>query len=258
MLTCARAGRWQREPERSHAAQPTVTLADLARHVAREREVVVLELDVDRDERAASPDRGRAEAWVGHGGAEVRRARGEGVAPDRWQRAVLRIRVVVEERRHRQLVRDPAGERICGIDRDRRRRPRQRNERDDVDDTEPRVRAFVVCEREEIGRGPGELPGCELGHEGVRGRDREHRAVVVGVGVDVEQPGAAGSREQVDGVGTPALGDVDDALEHAAQATSAAGGTRRPASGAACDSTHGCASASHSRSSISRSPVSHR
>ena len=65
-------------------------------------------------------------------------------------------------------------------------------------------------------RGRRQPPRRLLAHQG------EHAAVVVGIGVDVEQVRPGGVRQRGDGGAVTTLGDVDDALEHGARLPSPA------------------------------------
>ena len=64
---------------------------------------------------------------------------------------------------------------------------------------------------EPLDHGSGHLPGARLG---APARQREHRAVVVGIRVDVEQRITGGRSDRRDDVHPQALRDVDDAFEH--------------------------------------------
>ena len=78
----------------------------------------------------------------------------------------------------------------------------------------------------------------------------EHRAVVVGVDVQVEQRGAARGGQRVEHGAVAALGHVGDALQHRCRV--------RRGPGATPVECRRCASDSHSRSTTTRSPGSRR
>ena len=80
--TCGRPSDSQHEAERAHAREPAVAFADLARDAARDRDVAAHEHAVDRDERLARADRGRAERRV-RCRRDRSRARGCGSASSR-------------------------------------------------------------------------------------------------------------------------------------------------------------------------------
>ncbi len=103
----------------------------------------------------------------------------------------------------------------------RRDRPRhvvrhERDERDDVGDADARVDTRVLAQVDQLDRSgdPGEQ---RLDDRLVVRREREHRAVVIGVRVDVQERDAASRRRRRsprnDGR-IPALGDVGHSLEH--------------------------------------------
>ena len=66
-----------------------------------------------------------------------------------------------------------------------------------------------------------------VGQLTLRPRQREHRAVVVGIGVDVEQPGVEGGRHPLDRPPVAALGDVRYRQQRQPSSSSS---TNRPAS----------------------------
>src|SRR5690606_21211003 len=79
-----------------------------------------------------------------------------------------------------------------------------------VDRSEPWVHAIVGAQVDVGDRSCGDGPGSVFAHQ------REHAAVVVGVGVDVEQVAAGGGRDGGYRMFVPAFADVDHALEHVA------------------------------------------
>src|SRR5438105_2807521 len=90
----------------------------------------------------------------------------------------------------------------------------QRHDRNDVGGADPRMSAFVRAKVDQVtgARNPGEKrvdEGSVLGHE------REDRAVVVGVGVNVENGRVLRERraDRLDRPLIPALGEVRDGLE---------------------------------------------
>ena len=137
------------------------------------------------------PDQRRARATVN----ASRRTDGQGAA--------LRIGEVVEERRDAERrspiqLRRSRGPRATA---DLGRRRLERDERHDVDHAEPRMHAVVVGEATDASAAAvGEPADRGLGLVGLGARDREHGAVVVGVGVDVEQRRAARPGQPVEDV----------------------------------------------------------
>ena len=112
------------------------------------------------------------------------------------RRPSTRRELAVEEDRQRELVTDPARKlgraraRAAHVLRD------DRHDRNDVRRADPRMRAFVGAQVDAFSR---DSDACyQRTHELVlRADEREHRAVVVLVRVDVEQPGAAGERPPI-------------------------------------------------------------
>ena len=86
-----------------------------------------------------------------------------------------------------------------------------RDERDDVEHAEARVRTLVDAYIQ--GRDDRGCQGADGAFE-VGARDREHRAVVPRVAVDVEKGGANELCQTPDDPGAGAFGDVDDRFEH--------------------------------------------
>ena len=94
---------------------------------------------------------------------------------------------------------------------------RAEDDRRDVDGADVRVQPFVAREVDALDRHFGAV-GERLVQGPRLGREREHRAVVVGVGVAVEHARAAGREGVADGVehsGVAALGHVGDGQQHA-------------------------------------------
>ena len=114
----------------------------------------------------------------------------------------------VEEAGEVEGHRRPAGELVPGPHGVRHGVAGERHERHDVDHPEPRVGAGVVAQVEPGHRLDGHRPRRVLADEG------QHRPVVVGVAVDVEQIGARDRGDRGDQRLVATLADVDDALQH--------------------------------------------
>lgn len=76
--------------------------------------------------------------------------------------------------------------------------------------------AAVQAQVDQFEGGPGDGPGRLLDGGAVEGAEGEDGAVVVGVGVEVEEQVTGGRRQRVEDGPVAALADVDDALETAA------------------------------------------
>ena len=104
----------------------------------------------------------------------------------------------IEKDRQVELLADPARELTRGLLRTRHVLGHDRHERDDVGCADPRMSPLVAAEIDAVAR------ACDPRQEGlhellVLADEREDRAVVVGVGVDVEQLGVLCERSR-DGV----------------------------------------------------------
>lgn len=148
--------------------------------------------------------------------AEIRITGREGSSTYVGQRSLVGIGLVVEERWHGQGRAHPVGKRARSLD-DRIARTgilRQCHERHDIDCPEPRMYAVVFGEIDCIGRREGEPT---RGFDDVIetfAREREHAAVMVGVGMDVDAGSAGCATELRDEELVSAFRDVHDAFVH--------------------------------------------
>ena len=119
---------------------------------------------------------------VGLAGPERLAARGRKVMAGR-------VGVVVEEHRHAVGLGPPLPEFARGVDRDAllRGRAAERDERDDVERAEKGMHAVVPCDRHVCRDRVGEVARRDRRVVCARSCEREHRAVMVGVGVHVER-----------------------------------------------------------------------
>ena len=229
--TCAPSGTLEHGSRaRARPAAPP-SRSRISRAIAAgDRDVAVDEHAVDRDERPARADRGRAErrdaAPAARSRAAAHRTRRD--ARDGRSRSA-RVGVVVEEHRHRVASRPTtapnarASSAACGAFDRRRRRARRTARRRARRGAGARRRV----RRSRRARRP-RPPSATTASVGiVRGRagEREHRPVVVGVGVHVDERGAARGSATAHRGHVASFGHVDDALEHARSV-----GVRRSAS----------------------------
>ena len=84
-------------------------------------------------------------------------------------------------------VRQPVCKISSGADRDLRRGRWERDERNDVDDAEPRVDADMMAEIEVMQRGGNQPTNRALGRRWVERREGEDRPVMIRVSMNVEQ-----------------------------------------------------------------------
>ena len=126
------------------------------------------------------------------------------MAPDLGQRPLGSV----QEARDAVLGSQPGREGRPGGQRVGHGRATEGHERHHVDDAEARVHAVVLAEVEPLDR------GCRHRPRGVGASEREHRPVVVGVGVHVEQVGTGGVRELAQRRLVTPFADVEHALEH--------------------------------------------
>ena len=210
------------ESERADAGEAAVALPHRTRHFARGVEVVAREVDVEGDQRRARPDQHAARALVEPRWTEVRSELagvdaplqlGRASAPEE-RRRLSAAQLAVEEDRKLELSTDPLRKQ------QRRRtgalhviRP-HRDKRHDVGRTDPRVHALVAPQVDACLRN-GDRGEERVDHLGVVADERENGAVVVGIRVDVEQPGTCGEllSEQADHDWITALGEVRHGLE---------------------------------------------
>ncbi|MFN8186735.1 MAG: hypothetical protein U0R69_06635 [Gaiellales bacterium] len=213
----------QLEPERAHGGQPPVPLADQAGDLARDLDVTAAQVDIERDERLANADEHAAGRRVEPGRPSIRRelprvdpplqllrpaATKEGRAP------CLLAQAAVQEDGQLELAGEAVGE-------GERRRPRpwlvlrpDRDERDDVGGADPRMDALVGTEVDALDRDPDPREQ-RLDELLARPDEREHRAVVILVAVDVEQPRGAGEHlaKRLERCGIASDREVRDGLE---------------------------------------------
>ena len=185
------------EPERPDSRQAAARLAQLGGDRLRELDVIRRQVDVERDQRRARRGEHRARRRMGAPRSEVRdeltrldapfqprRA----AAPDVGALALLRPRreLAVQEHRHPELLaHEPGG----------RQRLRaggaaalvvEVDDRHHVERAHVRVDAVVARDVDPLDRRPGEVQERRR-QLALRRREREHGAVVVGIGVQVEE-----------------------------------------------------------------------
>ncbi len=180
------------EPESTDAREPTAGLADDGGHFARGLEPA-FEVDVERNERATRADEHRAgglvqalgpEIWLQLTGVDPALQLLRAASPEERGPAPG-CELAVEEDGQPELAADPLRE-VCR----RRLRPGHvvgddRHDRNDVRGSDTRMRSLVTAQVDPV-PGTGDS-GDEGVHEiGLLADEREHRAVVVDVGVDVE------------------------------------------------------------------------
>ncbi len=123
---------------------------------------------------------------MGLGEAEVGPEGGEGAPPHLGQAPVAVGTGVVEEHRDGQLGVHPGRERVRRVDRGEERNA-EGYEGHDVEDAEAGVDAGVGSEVEAGRGGTGERDDGREGIPAPRPGEREHRSVVIGVDVAVEE-----------------------------------------------------------------------
>jgi hypothetical protein len=177
----------QVEPQGAYTGEAAVALADEGGDLTRNLDGRAVEVHVERDERPADPDqhstRRRMELHRPAIGGELACIDPPlellgAAAPKECRLAPVVRQSPVEEDGETELAPHPLGECHGGLAGGRLVLGPQRHEWDDIRGPDPGMRAPV----------PGEVGEQRL-HQLVFGaHDREHRAVVVPVGVDVEQP----------------------------------------------------------------------
>jgi hypothetical protein len=140
---------------------------------------------------------------------EARRARAGEVA-------LLGVGVVVQEDGHCELARPPLAERarFVGGLRPFDLGPAQRDERHDVECSEAGVFPGVIDDRALLRHRGRERSGAGNRVARTRSGEREHRAVVVGVGMHVDERRAARAGNGAEPIHVAPFGHVDDALQH--------------------------------------------
>ena len=190
---------------------------DLARHPAGRRQVGFGQPQVVGHERRPGPDGGGAGGRM-RGSRSAVGGQGAPRPPPHLGEGPLRS---VEEARQPELRPGPPGEGVAsgerGIDRtvvEERRRlaGHQGDPRDDVERPDPRMGPCVTGQVDELHRGPGHGPDGGPGLFRVAGHG-DHGAVVVHVGVDIEEELPGLLRHLGDHPPVPALAHVQDALE---------------------------------------------
>src|ERR1019366_84358 len=206
------------------------------------------ELDVERHQGRTGSDEHRAARGMQPPWTEVRRelAGGDSVC-ERRRPATPQLgsgaavgEDPVEEHGQLQLIAEQVGEHqrlgaggatvdLAAVD-DRR----------DIDRADARVDSRVLVDADLVRRRGG--PGGDPWGEGPgRSRQREHAAVMVGIGVDVEQRGAERGADRVDGVTAAPLTDVGDraqrTLPYGTSTWRPASSTARPSTGSEASST---------------------
>ena len=208
------------EPERADAREPAVLLAYEPRNLARSLDAAT-EVDVERDQRPPGADEHAAGTFIQPRRAEVRRelarvdpalqlgrpARSEerGAAPVR--------ELSVQENRQAELGTDPLGDLERHRPRPRHVRTLQCDDRNDVRGADARMGAFVPPEVDPLPRARD--TGDKRLHQLVLAHEREDRAVVIGVGVNVEEARVLDERrgERVERLPVAALREVRHGLE---------------------------------------------
>ncbi len=188
------------QAEGPHGARRT----HLGGHGPGQLEVRTRQPQVVGDEHGPGADTDGARPRIGGDGPDLGLKIVEGPAAHLGQRALGSV----AEAGHAQLGGGPGGEAVPGPDRVVEGRGPERDERHHVDHPQAGMGAGVAPQvQRQHGRGR-HRPGGLLADEA------EHAAVVVGVGVDVEQlvPGVAG--DQLNRGEVTPLADVDHALEH--------------------------------------------
>lgn len=170
--------------------------------------------DVVRHQQWPGTDCTRADRWVRHRRSAVGAEAGEGPSPHVGKRPVG----AVVKTRDRQYGPRPDAELFSGSGRVEHGCTAKRHERDDVDDADPRVYPSMGAQINEFDCSFGELSGCSFTYE------REHRAVVMSIDVQVEQIVTHRGCERVQDGLISALGDIDDAFEHAKASQVGTGG----------------------------------
>ena len=130
-------------------------------------------------------------------------------------------RLRVEEHRHRELHRDSVSDLVREVHGLGHGRAGERDERDDVEHAQARMDTGVLTEIDAPDGDAGERERRRLDRRRVAD-EREDRAMMIGVAMDVEEPRAGGDdarRQLSDHERVTSLGDVRDALEHAASAS---------------------------------------
>src|SRR5581483_8173397 len=212
------SGAWQVEPEGAHPRKPAAGLAhvggDLLRDLERSPQV-----DVERDERPARSDDHGAGGRVETRGAEVRAELATlkpalqfgGTAGAVEGGAAFRRRV--DEHRQPELA-DSFGEDEGGVPRALDVVGVDRDEGDDIGGADARMRSVVPAEVDALAR---DADGSKQPLEQLvlTADDGEHRAVVIGVRVHVEQPCMYGERRAdcVDRRAVTTFGEVRHRLE---------------------------------------------
>jgi ABC-type multidrug transport system fused ATPase/permease subunit len=213
----------QFEPERPHAREAAVALANEPRDLARDPDIGRPQVHVERDQGPTNADDRGACARVEPGRAPVgdELARVDAplellgaAAPVEGGLAAVLGQPSVEEDREPELVGEPVGE-------EERSRPRavlvlgpERHDRDDVRHSDPRVGSLVGAEVDEI---DGRANACDERRDELLAEadERVDGAMVVGVDVYVEQPSRLRHRasEAHEDALVATLGDVRHRLE---------------------------------------------
>ena len=194
---------WERKTKRADAGEAAVALPDNAGDLARGPNIVARQVHVERNERAARTDDDTAGTLVQVPRPVIRfdLARVDaslqlvGSPLSKERRATARRQVAVEEHRQLELVadtlRDALGDRACPI----RVLAANRNDRNDVGRADSWMCTIVRAEIDAFTRAR-DRANKSIGKRLVVCHQGEDGAVVVGIGVHVEQP-----RVRSDGIG---------------------------------------------------------
>jgi SAM-dependent methyltransferase len=210
------------EAEGADAGKAAVSLPNGRGNLARDFDICRPEVDVEGDQRASRADYHttgpRVQAWRAVVGCELVAVDSAlqlvGTAAPKEGGAASRSRIAVEEHRQLELLADPLGEptRCCAST--TVVRGLHGNDRNDVRRADPWMRARVAAQVDPVprARDPREQRVDEVP---VVCNHCEDGAIVVGVGVDVENVGTSGERRAQRGerLGVPPLGEVRHRFE---------------------------------------------
>jgi ubiquinone/menaquinone biosynthesis C-methylase UbiE len=216
------AGPWQVQPQGADSGKAAVTLADNR----RDRPCIVerrpAKIDVERDQRPPRANDDTARARIQLGRAEVRLELSRREPAREAVRATLpkegrtasRRKLAVEEHRQRELVADAPAELERGGPSPLHVARAQGDDRNNIRRSDPRMCTLVVPQVDPLASDgdPGEQ---RLDQHHVVTDQREHRPVVVGIGMDVEKARTSAERrpDRVDRLPVAPFGEVGHRLE---------------------------------------------